>query len=283
MPMRSAEKQAPSKLIYAAVLCALLAWFGYGLMRAFVTWTTPSASWMSPIAEGQDTRTEALSASGLGAAQSPPARYDFLSDPFHPQSSSSAPIAVIGADAPETSLNLKLMGRRAGEGGTAILITPDRREAVYQIGDEIIDDVFLESVTEDFIVLSQNGQIERLSLAGNDRTGLTQAEAVAPQDTLGQGQALITANIDTLLSSVTLTRVTEDGQAQGYRVTSNSPTVDLANFGLKDGDIVTHIGAEDLTQGRPEFAAIARELSQTSQFDIEILRADRPMTITLGQ
>lgn len=278
MVFGGAHKPISSRLIYAAVLAALCLWLGYSLVRAAVVWATPSVVWMPPT---QAMSTQSVTPIAVGGA-SPQRRYDFQTDPFYPDvQTPTTPAAVVGADAPETTLNLTLMGRRTGADGTAILVTPDRREAVYRVGDEIIDGVILKSVTEDFIVLSQNGQIERLSFVGNEPTGLAQV-SIETEEGANARVAPSSITIDRLLSSVTLTRVDRDGQRLGFRVSSSSADVRLTDFGLKDGDVLTRIGAETLTQGRPEFAVIARELSGASNFDIELLRDGAVMTINIG-
>ena len=71
--------------------------------------------------------------------------------------------------APETNLNLKVFGMRAdlkGLSSSAIIQTPDMKQAIYYIGDEIIAGVILQRVDIDYIILDRNGVVERLSRQG---------------------------------------------------------------------------------------------------------------------
>lgn len=264
------------RLVSAVQLC-LVALIFYVLARAVIVFITPESAWVVP-----QTSSGSVPTARTVTAQS----YDFSFDPFH----RDVPVieTAIGEDAPETTLNLKLYGLRAGEGGSAILQTPDRVQGVYEIGDEIINGVTLKAVNSRYIVLSQNGQLERLTFDGEDETGLrappsAQADQTTPA--LSSQNALDTVtkmSAGDLMSAIALTRVTEDGRVMGYRLTPKRADVNLTAFGLKSGDIITHIGSEDLTLGRPEFGALIAELSQARSVDLKLIRGGNVITINVG-
>ena len=237
------------------------------LTKAVMVYLAPDSVWVTPV----------TSTAAIGARANETRREFSLSfDPFHRRAAVQAPSGDIGEDAPETTLNLTLVGRRAGENGTAILVTPDRKQAVYRLGDEIINGVTLKAVNPDFIVLSLDGQLERLTFNKEAKTGLT----VVPTQAAKAFNANLTPAM--LLDAIRLTRMDRDNRLVGYRVTSKTDTVNLSQFGLQDGDIVTRIGEEDLTLGRPEISLIARDLTKVRSVKLTILRGDTPMTIIVG-
>ena len=84
-------------------------------------------------------------------------------NPFTSATSAAIP------DAPETSLNLKLVGvlMSTGEfGGSAQITTPDNRTSRFVTGDEILPNVALERILSDRVIITRNGETETLLLAG---------------------------------------------------------------------------------------------------------------------
>jgi len=258
----------------SAVLLCLTGLIFYVLTRAIIVFITPESIWVVPQSS-QSPVPKALTVT----AQT----YDFSFDPFH----RDAPVVetAIGEDAPETTLNLKLYGLRAGEGGSAILQTPDRVQGVYSIGDEIIKGVTLKAVNARYIVLSQNGQLERLTFDGDDETGLRAPpnyDEITVNPVISRQKAVKIMSAGELMSAIALTRVTENGQVTGYRLTPKRADVNLSALGLKSGDVITHIGSEDLTTGRPEFGPLIAELSQARSVDLKVIRGGNVITIKVG-
>lgn len=76
--------------------------------------------------------------------------------------------------APETELDLRLFGVRAGsdETGVAYIAAEGQEQAGYGVGDEIdgTDGVRLERIFSDSVLLRRNGQLERL-MRGGEREG----------------------------------------------------------------------------------------------------------------
>ena len=73
-------------------------------------------------------------------------------------------------EAPETALNLDLLGLRmsteGGESGNAIIRTPDGVGRNYSVGDDILAGVTLERILSDRVIINRDGANETLMRAG---------------------------------------------------------------------------------------------------------------------
>ena len=79
-----------------------------------------------------------------------------------------------GANAPETTLNLKLYGTRFtassdrnSSPSAAIIQDPNGKQLAVAVGDEILEGVTLYSVAPFYVTLRRDGKLERLSLDDN--------------------------------------------------------------------------------------------------------------------
>lgn len=253
----------------------------YFLTRAAITLLTPESVWQMPDPAPMTT---------IGSTAVQAARLDTRFDPFHPKTSATDEIIEIGTDAPETTLNLKLFGRRAGKDGTAILETSDRTQKVFRIGDEIMNGVTLKAVHPGYIVLSQGGRIERLTFERENETLLATPEPeIAPTTetkTIFSILAIaapkqMTAEI--LMAGINLAPSVANGRLQGFRISPKDGSVNLAALGLKSGDVVSAIGDIDLTSPTLNPAEIPAKISNRSQVRLTVLRAGQTVYVNLGQ
>ena len=145
-------------------IAVLVLALGYMIVRTVITFTNPETVWKQPSLSPAAPQTVV----SRGAQN-----FNFTTDPFN-RAAVDVPEVVedFGEDAPETTLNLTLTGRMAGTDGTAILRTPDNKEGNYGLGDEIVSGVTLQAVNKDFIVLDVDGQLQRLTFARDNETGL---------------------------------------------------------------------------------------------------------------
>jgi|GEM_PF-886381 len=269
----------------------------YFCVRAVLGFLAPQSLWTPVI---QNTQIAAAQTSAQSAAQ-----FDFSTDPFHRD---IAPNEVsVGQDAPETSLSLKLYGRRAGATGSAIIETPDRVQGVFNIGDEIIDGVTLKAVNPEYVVLSRRGTLERLTFerdgeslfgtnvpdapvnnAGSKTSGRSGAASPQMTDQMSSRSETSLAQMSPqdLISALSFTRVMERGKSgsvKGFEVTSTSDKINLEAFGLRSGDIITSIGGQDLTKGRPEIGAIISQLSASNSVRLNVLRGETNLVLNVGR
>jgi len=266
--------ETPSSLIWMIRLIALflLALLGYMLLRIIITVSNPESVWRQPtLGEAQKT---VISSQTLKS-------FSFITDPFNRDITVvNSAIVEIGEDAPETTLNLKLTGRTAGPNGSAILRTPDNNEASYSLDDEIVPGVTLQAVNKDYIVLSVDGQLQRLTFEQNDDLGLNRKTESEPTRT---AKSAVTAdNINDLFQNVSLKRVMKNGSLQGYTVRANRTDISLSDYGFEKDDIITSIGSTDITRGRPDFVALLSSAVKSGGVDMTVVRNDQQQIIRLG-
>ena len=275
--------------IIRAVFTLMLFLLAFFIMRIVITVTNPESIWKSPKLAG-----DVMQASSVRGTQN----FSFKTDPFN--RAAAIAIDVVpdeGQNAPETTLQLTLTGRTTGPNGSAILRTPDNKEATYSLEDEIITGVFLKAVNKNFIVLDVDGQIQRLTFDRGEQTGLMdstvdsdsakpsvnvkRAGVSAAQNDVANTPA-ISGDITSLFQNISLRRVMKDGDMKGYSVKANQPSVNLSSYGFAKGDIVTAIGSTDITRGRPDFLALFETAAQSGGIEVTVLRNGQTRTLKLG-
>jgi len=217
------------------VALALLAAIFFVLAKIVITLTNPETVWT----------TQTITGSGPVAATQNSQSFTFQSDPFNSVSPDVTVEEVdIDTDVPETTLNLKMTGRIAGEQGSAILRTADNKEAVYKIGDEVISDVVLKRVKKDYVVLSVNGQLQRLTFEQEEFSGFANKNVnsdnagsdVQPSSgdilsSVSEKSGKSPEEIVGLLQNISLKRSVSNGKYQGLEVRPNRPGIDITQFG----------------------------------------------------
>lgn len=248
------------EMLLAAILIAMLAKFTWGFLK-------PSSVAMPAqnIAASMDTNTPAQTIDSSILTRF---------DPFH-RSQKSTVKKPAATSAPETTLDLKVFGMRAdlaGDSSSAIIQTPDKKQAIYFLDDEIIPGVFLKSVDIDFVILDRNGTMERLSRQGRTKndTGKSSAAMVS-------GLSFKAAS---MFNDVHLYPYREGRTMIGYKVTPRrGGGTTLEEYGFKRDDIVTAINGEDLTQPRINMPNLIKTIKLSRFASIQIIRDDVPMTL----
>ena len=211
----------------------------------------------------------------------------------------------IEEDAPDTSLNLTLSGVLAlglGE-GYAIIEDQSRKHNFYQIDDEVISGVTLNSVYPDYVILNRAGRNEKLSLPRATAKGLKNinqsvgqqppaAPVTSPQPQSSNNpddyqENSLASNIEGLLEDptslpdyVSISPANdENGAFQGYRVDpANEEDPFFYDLGLMDGDIVVSIN--DVRLDNPNKASQAlQKLIASNTIELTILREGTPITV----
>jgi len=196
-------------------------------------------------------------------------------DPFHrerPTTVAGMSAAVL-EDAPETQLDLKVYGMRAHIGGdtsSAIIQTPDNKQAAYFIGDEIIPGVTLKSVDIDFVILDRNGVSERLSRQGKKEDG----RETGPTRELDN----LAFEASDMLNDLRFYPHREGRNVIGYKMRSRRGGA-IAKYGFERDDIITSINGEDLTQPQVNLPSLWKNFKMAQYASIQIIRDDVPMTI----
>ena len=290
--MAQTTQSRPAKWALGALAVAGVGLSAFWVAKATTIWFNPESEWVAPL----PVQSASISQRTLPAM-------DTRFDAFHRDATpvEASPVSI-GEDAPETTLNLTLKGHRAGPNGSATILTPDRKQAPYYIGDEIIPGVTLEAVNPGFAVIRRSTGLERLSNKREELFGGqpdTTNAAIVPaastrtnvRDPLAQRRAqgsgsgntnpLARISAGDLLRNITLDRVMDGDKVKGYSVSARGG-MDLSAFGLRPGDIVTHVNGDDLTQGRPDLAELMEDMSSRNDAQIIVLRNGTPVTVRIG-
>lgn len=201
----------------------------------------------------------------------------------------------LGQSAPETSLQLRLYGRRTGGKGSAIIETPDGQQNSYVIKDEILPNVFLQAVHKDYVVISRRGTLERLTFDDTNATGLlkpasteTQTPEGAPknvtqqQNVQKQMQKLLprngTKSQAAILGNFKLEPVLKNNTHMGFAVYPRNANVNLSQYGIQAGDVITDIDGVKLVQDPDAIRDIVHAIQGKQQIEIKLKRQGKAIT-----
>lgn len=195
---------------------------------------------------------------------------------------------AVAADAPETSLNLKLIGSRmtsGGDEGMAIIVTPDNKAGRYVPGAVLIEGVTLVSVLSDRVLLSKNGQFESLYLSSAEGNLSVLTPAGEPprgvRPTLPGVSARVSMLTPQALRQVSFVPVERDGAIAGYRLAGQGGGQDvLSGAGLQPGDIIVGLDGDPIFDFEP--ADILDRMSGGSSVKLSIERDGRVFELSLG-
>jgi general secretion pathway protein C len=197
--------------------------------------------------------------------------------------------------APETKLNLKLVGLRLGAGSiqsSAIVQGPDKKQNIYYEGDElpsgkaVVDEIFSQHM-----IISRQGKYETLTLfslksenkdkqqvevtKGEQVTDLTSNSFITKK--LVKYKQLALKDASALNGMMKITPVMNGDTMLGYRL---SPGFDARLFGragLKRNDVLTEINGVKLDSQNKMFSLMSK-LAFTDVLDITIQRSGQPMS-----
>jgi len=272
----------------ALVLVVLLGWQLAGL-----TW----AALPAPATARMPAANVTESTSGAGATGEAPtarlARLHLFGEPPADGDRDRSPETE--TDAPETQLNLTLMGVYApGEsGGLAIIATGGGPEKVYAVGDTIAGSARITGIFEDRVVLRRGGQAETLRMElAKVRSGPSNRQAET-RDAGGGGGIVERAralrerlrqNPLELARMVRFQPYVEDGELVGFRIQPRSDDAQLLEeAGIRPSDVVTRVNGIPLND-RAQGNRALRELRDASMINVTILRDGRSerLSIPLG-
>lgn len=212
--------------------------------------------------------------------------HDFSTDPF-----AFGEVVVLPAelldDAPETTLNLKLIGIVSES--TATFRLSDGKDNAVRIGEDVMNGVTLSRTAKDFVTLDVNGDTQRLTM---ERVKLGE-ESNASVIVRAQPQAKQSSNFPTkadaenLFAKVQLTPQLEilpdrTTRMQGFKIKARAGA-DLSDFKLQSGDILTRVGPVMLDTNRTNIKELRELVSTGAARDYEVIRDGSPVTIRIGQ
>lgn len=202
------------------------------------------------------------------------------------------PVAKV-IDAPDTRLNLKLLGLLASSdpvAARAIIAGGKGDEEAYAVGDNLPGNAVLREIYADRVILEYRGRMETLRLpkdipagigveAGRNQVSAARGRAVKQAGTadnavlLRQYRDALTNNPQSLMDLVSASPVNDkdSGKLKGYRIRPGKDRKLLGRFGLKSGDVVT--GVNGVALDNPIKALeIMRELSTATSVTLDVER-----------
>jgi general secretion pathway protein C len=196
------------------------------------------------------------------------------------------------ANAPDTTLNLKLLGILHGdtpEQSRALINTGGSNEAPFAVGADITRGVTLEQIFADRVILMRQGRAETLRLekdapatytAAAEPRGGTDPDAVSlPQ--LAQVRDQILQDPSQAANYLRIQPASSGGSMQGYRI---YPGRDRALFnaaGLRPGDLVTEINGTPLNDASKALEMLTN-LSTASNVSLTIERGGNAQSVSIS-
>lgn len=199
------------------------------------------------------------------------------------------------ADAPETALNLILVGLLADRDerySRALIAVQNGEEKGYAVGDDITRGVTLQAIFPDRVILSRNGRLETLSLE-RDKPGAIGSSGVAPvaafEDSPTQSSAQQLSQIrqeilqDPAKASeyVRVQPANVGGQLKGYRVYPGRDRAIFSSAGLRPGDLVTSVNGVQLDDPAKALQLLT-DLSQAGQVNLVVERGGQSQNISIN-
>jgi type II secretion system protein C len=241
-------------ILAETALTIAIAWFAASFFWLLISGNTPLPQ-----------ATNTISVASPQTARSLNNNFDTLTqfDPFN--RTITAPSTPKAQDAaPETSLDLKLFGVRQSfdekADGSAIIRTPDQKEYVFTVDDEIIDGVTLSAIYATHVEITRAGLRESLYLDGvdpsriqgsnaqnNNQRATNRTAAPAPRLIKENGGTIRRSQIDAFVKSVRVRPRRRGRFIDGWVINADSNPVDLLALGLKPNDIFLSVNDTPVT------------------------------------
>ena len=199
-------------------------------------------------------------------------------------------------DAPDTTLNLKLLGVLAGDKdyGYAIISSGGNKIKHYALGDDVPGGAVLHAVFNDRVILERDIRMETLRLPKSNAKGfnkklsptnkLETAQASPPAETtnsfesVGQFRQEIMKNPVRLTEFINAAPEQQDGKFVGYKLTPSQNTDMFYQLGLEPGDVVTNINGVALDAPNKGPQAM-QSLATATEVTMIVTRAGTEITL----
>lgn len=256
----------PPKPLRVLGLSAFAIILGLVWARLVLTWTTgpvlPVSEFVAPqVNASASPRLSELNTTALVS-----------SDPFFASVPDTLRSVSPAVNAPETTLDLKLFGIRAGQDssqGSAIVRTPDKRQGSFQVGDALFDGVRLEQVLPDRVVISRGGVRESLYL---DPEGSRSRASLSPAtNRAAAGPSDSQLSISDALERIQLRPRIVGNTISGFYVAPESDPATLALGGLEINDVVMSVNGVSLVSAE-RITDVIEELQDATFVEMQIER-----------
>lgn len=200
-------------------------------------------------------------------------------------------------DAPDTSLNLTLLGitfGRTQEESSAIIAAQNGEASFYRVKDQVIGRTSLSAVYADRVILDTNGNLETLKFVEDARVGVEakmvsraevnkkaitpsgireQYRSVAtPSEFLGVTQQLASQDPQGMITQLGLA---SRGAGQGYQVQPGSM---LQSLNLRPGDVVLSVNGQLLGDIEAD-QLLLKDMSSAGSVRLEVQRGNQRFVI----
>lgn len=245
----------------------------------------PSARWQAPPAENQAGET--------GQDVNAQVQRIVSAHLFGQPKATEETQATDLSDAPDTRLNLTLLGILAGsadDGSRALIATSSGEEKPYAVGDNIIRGALLHSIFPDRVILKRAGKLETLRI---DRDRPSSASETAyrrpaanrnpnsPAAQLSKVRQTLLADPSKASNYLRVQPANSGGQMRGYRIYPGRDRSVFTAAGLRPGDLVTQVNGiqlNDPSQGLQLLSSIG----QASALTVVIERGGQQQTVNIN-
>lgn len=190
-------------------------------------------------------------------------------------------------DAPETRLNLRLLGIFAFDDeqrSRALVETQPGNEDAFGVGDRISAGVTLQAIFADRIVLSRAGRLETLRLEKDQPSSFSAPRAERPAPA---GVTSLAAIRNQVLQDpsrageyVRVQPSNREGKLYGYRIYPGKDRAVFTGAGLKPGDLVTQVNGIQLDDASKALKMLS-DLKDYQQITLVVERGGEQQTITV--
>lgn len=214
--------------------------------------------------------------------------------------SDSQPTAATGSaatDAPETSLNLKLVGLMySADQKEARAIISSEKDGVlsYSTHERVAGKAEIDSIEPDRVILLHAGKREALLLDPDDRAAVIQADTGGQTPGEGGRSQASSASpsaaprvsdttppkIDDLMRDYLLTPVMERGQLVGFHLEAVKNPAIMSEWGIAPDDVITAVNGVPLnSQGR--IMILYDKLKKQREFELTVDNGGKSRTILI--
>lgn len=284
--LRAYERHARSMPRFAEAVFVLL----LGHAAAILVWQlvpeSPAMAWQAP-------RIAPATPDATGAAQGPNIELIAGAHLFGEVQVASDPALSELADAPDTRLDLTLLGilsATAERGSRALIGASNGDEKPFAIGDDVVRGVRLQAIFPDRVILARGSQLETLRLDKNapskalPTVASGNPEEVSSTDT---GRMLSTIRQELLTDPsraseyIRIQPASNGGQLRGYRIYPGRDRGAFNAVGLRPGDLVTQVNGIQLNDANTALQMLG-QLSQASSVSVVVERGGQQQTVNVN-
>lgn len=273
-------------------LVVLIAYLAARLSWQFVT---PGVAMNTPNAPAGTRRAE-----GAGAGNSPVQQIQ-SAHLFGVAGNSAATQAAVNA--PQTSLDLTLLGVAAGAGqfpSQAIIANgSNQNQHTYSVGATLPGGAVIRTIEADRVVIAHNGRLESLPLpkagtsilAANMHFGNGNHSSIGNQASPQRAHQVsvspqlrqkVEQHPQSLMDFMRIQPYAAKGKMRGYRVFPGKKPALFHQSGLQPGDVITKVNGLSLTNNASAMQAMAQLRHAKGAVELDVLRHGKPVHVTVN-